>query len=120
MPDWFEWNHGTAYVPFIITNRFGRPTPAQFIQVHMTDNPYIVAQLTADGPSYCGELHATAITDIDAPPEVLTDDTMRMFAPNFLGAGLISDALKAVGDRSLTAEVRRHQGYIRHIDRLGA
>ena len=64
----------------------------------MTDNPYIIARLTADGPSYRGELHASAVTNTDAPPEVLTDDAMRMFALDFPGAGLVSDALSAVGD----------------------
>ena len=91
-------------IPFTITDQFGRPTPARFIQVHMTNNPYVIACLTANGPDYRGELHATPYNGAEAV-EALTDEAMRMLEPEFPAAEHVSDALRRMGDRTLWAEV---------------
>ena len=39
--------------------------PARYIQVHMTSNPYVIARLTANGPDYQGELHATPYNGVE-------------------------------------------------------
>ena len=52
VPEDFEINEGDQAIPFTITDQFGRPTPARFIQVHMTSNPYVIARITANGPDY--------------------------------------------------------------------
>ena len=52
VPEDFEINEGDQAIPFTITDQFGHPTPARFIQVHMTSNPYVVACITANGPDY--------------------------------------------------------------------
>ena len=52
IPEDFEINKGDQVIPFTILNQFGCPAPARFIQVHMTNDPYIVARLTANGPDY--------------------------------------------------------------------
>jgi hypothetical protein len=114
-PGGFEHNRGRAYVPFTITDWHGRNTPARFIWVHMTDNLYIIARLTADGPDYRGEIHADPIRDLDTPPKALTEEALRLLQPNFPATRLVDEALAQIGDRSLTAEVRRwqcHEGKI--------
>ena len=115
VPEDFEINEGDQAIPFTITNQFGRPTPARYIQVHMTSNPYIVARLTANGPDYRGELHATPY---NGPEEVkpLTDEAMRMLEPEFPTAELMSDSLRCIGDRSLWAEVIQYRARFSEIE----
>ena len=52
IPEEFEINEGDQAIPFTITDQFRHPMPARYIQVHMTNNPYVVAHLTANGPNY--------------------------------------------------------------------
>ena len=82
----------------------------------MTDNPYVIACLTASGADYRGEIHAAPVNDVDTPPERLTDAALRMFARTFPALGRVNDAIGRVGDRSLEAEVRRYQGINLHIE----
>ena len=62
-------------IPFTLTDQFGCPTLAQYIQVHMTNNPYVIAHLTANGPDYRGKLHATPYNGTE-PVDVLTNEAM--------------------------------------------
>ena len=109
-PAGYVHNRGANYIPFTITDHHGRPTPARFIQVHMTDNLYVIARLTASGADYCGEIHTAPVNEVDTPPERLTDAALRMFACTFPALDRINDAIGRIGDWSLEAEVRRHQG----------
>ena len=113
----FEINEGNQAIPFTITDQFGRPTPARYIQVHMTNNPYVVACLTANGPDYRGELHATPYNGTE-PINVLTDEAMRMLEPEFPAAELVSDSLRRMGDRTLWAEVIRYRARFAEIERI--
>ena len=88
----FEINEGDQAIPFTITDQFGRPTPARYIQVHMTNSPYMIARLTANGPDYWGKLHATLYTGVE-PVDILTDEAMRMLEPEYPAAELVSDAI---------------------------
>ena len=117
IPEDFEINEGDQAIPFTITDRFGRPTPAHYIQVHMTNNPYIVARLTANGPDYRGELHATPYAGTESI-DTLTDEAMRMLEPEFLAAELVSDSLRRMGDRTLWAEVIRYRARFAEIDHI--
>ena len=58
-PEGFIHNIGADFMPLTITNEHGVPTPARFIQVHMTADPYVIGQLTVNGADYCTELHVT-------------------------------------------------------------
>ena len=82
----------------------------------MTDNPYVVARLTASGADYRGEIHAAPINDVDTPPERLTDAALHMFACTFPATGRVNEAIRQIGDRSLEAEVRHYQGINLHIE----
>ena len=115
-PAGYVHNRGADYIPFTITDHHGRPTLARFVQVHMTDNPYVIARLTASGADYRGEIHAAPVNDVDTPPEHLTDAALRMFARTFPALDRVNEAIGRIGDRSLEAEVRRHQGISIHME----
>ena len=115
VPEDFEINEGDQAIPFTITDQFRRPMPAQYIQVHMTSNPYVVAQLTANGPDYRGELHATPYNGTE-PVNVLTDEAMRMLEPEFPAAELVSNSLHHMGDRTLWAEVIQYRAWFAEIE----
>ena len=83
----------------------------------MTSNPYVIAHLTANGPDYRGELHATPY---NGPEEVkpLTDEAMQMLEPDFPAAEHMSNALRRMGDRTLWAEVIRYWAKVSEIDKI--
>ena len=115
VPEDFEINEGDQAIPFTVTDQFRRPTPVCYIQVHMTSNPYVVARLTANGPDYRGELHATPYVGTE-PLNTLTDEAMRMLEPDFPAAELISDSLHRMGDHTLWAEVIQYRAWFAEID----
>jgi hypothetical protein len=49
----YEYNRGTAYVPFNILNEQGVETPAQYVKVHLeVPNPFAEACMSMQGPVY--------------------------------------------------------------------
>ena len=117
VPEDFEINEGDQVIPFTITDQFGRPTPTRFIQVHMTNNPYVIACITTNGPDYRGELHATPYNRTESV-EVLSDEAMWMLEPEFPAAEHVSDALRRMGDRTLWAEVIRYRARVAEIEQI--
>ena len=83
----------------------------------MMSNPYVIARLTANGPDYRGELHATPY---NGPEEVepLTDEAMQMLDPDFPAAIHISDALRRMSNRTLWAKVIRYRAKVSEIDKI--
>ena len=83
----------------------------------MTSNPYVTARLTANGPDYRGELHATPY---NGPKEVepLTDEAMRMLELDFLAAEHVSNALRRMNDCTLWAEDIRYRAKVSEIDKI--
>ena len=110
----FEINKGDQAIPFTITDQFGRPTPARYIQVHMTNDPYVVAQLTANSPNYRGELHAMPYTGTE-PIDILTDEAMHMLEPEFPVVDFVCDAIRRIGDRTLEANVIQYKAKFAEI-----
>ena len=58
IPRKFEPNVGPAYVPFHIINREGRPVPAKYVRVKMTNDPYMYGMLNSTGEVFKGMIHA--------------------------------------------------------------
>ena len=104
VPEDFEINKGDQAIPFTITNQFGCPTPARYIQVHMTNNLYVIAHITTNGPDYQGELHTTPYAGTE-PVDILTDKAMRMLEPEFPAAELVSDTIRHISDHTLLADI---------------
>ena len=83
----------------------------------MTNNPYVIAHITANGPDYRGELQATPYNGPETV-EALTDKAMRMLEPDFPVAEHVSNALRRMGDCTPWAEVIRYRAHIAKIDRI--
>ena len=83
----------------------------------MNSNPYVTARLTANGPDYRGELHATPY---NGPEEVepLTDEAMRMLEPDFPAVEHVSNVLRCMSDRTLWAEVIRYRAKVSEIEKI--
>ena len=117
VPEDFEIIEGDQAIPFTITDQFGQPTPARYIQVHMTNNLYVIARVTANGPDYWGKLHATPYNGTE-PVDELTDEAMRMLDPEFPAAEFVSDALRCIGDRTLWAKVIWYRARVAEIEHI--
>ena len=83
------------------------------------DDPYILAHATLTSPIYGGQLHATPVNDVDTPTEPLMDVAMHMFAADFPGRQFIDQAVANIGDRTLTAELKRQRWYTAQIEEAG-
>ena len=83
------------------------------------DDPYVLAHATLTGPIYGGQLHATPVNDVDTPAEPLTDVAMRMFAADFPRQQFVDQAVANIGDRTLTAELKRQRWYAAQIEEAG-
>src|SRR6202453_1849184 len=115
----YEYNRGTAYVPFLIPDHQGRDTPARYIQIHMNDaNPYVVGRMGIRGSDlYCGEIHAAPVHDVSHAPEPLTEPMLRLLrAQGPVIQDSIDSALERIQDRSLTGEVLRFRRFPQRID----
>jgi hypothetical protein len=106
----YENNQGTSYIPFTILDATGRPVPARYIKVHMTDNPYVEARMTMDGPVHRGEIHAAAVHNRAGRTPDIGPDELRLLDRNYQDWIMVDEAIAHVGDRSLTAEVMRWRG----------
>ena len=83
----------------------------------MTSNPYVIARLTANGPDYRGELHATPYNGAEEV-EPLTNEAMWMLEPDFPVAEHVSNALRRMNNRTLWAEVIRYRAKVSEIDKI--
>ena len=106
LPKGFIHNTGVDFIPFTITNEYRVPTPAQFIQVHMMADLYVIGQLTLTGADYRTELHATP-NDV-TPVQHISDCTLHMFDQDYPVANVVNTAVGRIGDQLLEAEIMRH------------
>ena len=83
----------------------------------MTNNPYIVARLTANGPDYWGKLHMTPYMGPE-PINVLTDNAMQMLEPEFPAVELVSDTIWCIIDHTLLADVIWYRARFAEIGRI--
>ena len=113
-PEGFVHNIGEDFIPFTITNEHGVPTPARYIQVHMTADLYVIGRLTLTGADYRAELHATP--NNDEPVQHMSDRTLRMFDRDYPAADVVNTSVSRIGDRTLEAEIMRHQSMMARLD----
>ena len=114
LPEGFMHNIGEDFIPFTITNEHGVPTPARFIQVHMTADPYVIGCLTLTGADYRGELHATP--NNDEPIQHISDRALRMFNQDYPATDVVNTSVSHIGDWTLEAEIMRHQSMMARLD----
>jgi hypothetical protein len=76
----------------------------------MTDNPYVKAQMTMDGPVHWGEIHAAAAHDWAGQTPEIGPDKLRLLDRSYQDWVMVDEAIAHVGDQLLTAEVMRWHG----------
>ena len=113
-PEGFVHNIGEDFIPFTITNKHGVPTPAQFIQVHMTADPYVIGRLTLNGADYRAELHATP--NNDELVQHISDHALHMFDRDYPAVDVVNTSVSCIGDRTLEAEIMRHRSTMARLD----
>ena len=113
-PEGFVHNIGEDFVPFTITNEHSVPTPARYIQVHMTADPYIIGQLTLTSTDYRAELHATP--NDNEPAQHISDHALCMFDRDYPAADVVNTSVSRIGDRTLEAEIMRHRSTMARLD----
>ena len=65
LPLGFDFNHGSNYVPCLVTLNGGRRVPARYIHVVMSNDPYVISIIPGDNNHYGSVLHAKPSYDID-------------------------------------------------------
>ena len=113
-PEGFVHNISEDFIPFTITNKHRVPTPARFIQVHMTTDLYVIGRLTLTGADHRAELHATP--NDDAPVQYISDRALRMFDHDYPAADIVNTSVAHIGDRTLEAEIMWHQSTMAWLD----
>ena len=83
----------------------------------MTNNLYVVACLTANGPDYQGELHTTLYMGPE-PVDMLADEAMWMLEPEFPAAEFVSDAIQCISDRTLLANIIQYRAKFVEIEHI--
>ena len=113
-PKGFVHNIGDNFILFTITNEHGVPTPAWYIQIHMTADPYVIGRLTLTGADYHAELHTTP--NNDEPVQHISDHALRMFDRDYPAADVVNTSVSRIGDHTLEAEIMRHQSTMARMD----
>ena len=113
-PEGFVHNVGENFIPFTITNEHGVPTPARFIQVHMTADPYVVGRLTLTGADYRAKLHATP--NDDEPVQHILDQALCMFDHDYPTADVVNTSVSHIGDQTLEVEIMQHRSTMACLD----
>ena len=113
-PTGFIHNIGEDFIPFTIINEHRVLTPARYIQVHMTADPYIIGRLTLTRADYHAKLHTTPNNDV--PVQYITDCMLRMFDHNYPAANAVNTTVRHIGDRTLEVEIMWHRSTMARIE----
>ena len=113
-PEGFVHNIGGDFIPFTITNEYGVPTQAWYIQVHMTADPYVIGRLMLTSADYRAELHTTP--NNEEPVQHISDRALRMFDRDYPAADVVNTSVSRIGDRTLEVEIMRHRSTMARLD----
>ena len=113
-PKGFVHNVGEDFIPFTITNEHGVPTPAWFIQVHMTADPYVIGHLMLTGTDYRSKLHTTP--NNNELVQHISNRALQMFDRDYPTANMVNTSVSRLGDRTLEVEIMRHRSTMARLD----
>jgi hypothetical protein len=117
-PDGFIRNHGQNYVPLWIPTTNGRGVaPAKWIRIRMGVNPTVWGCMYKGGVVYQGDVHAAPDRDHGPTPDYTNEQLLRLRSDYQLHHE-VDEALKQIGDKSLSAEVARFRGTMDGIQRI--
>jgi hypothetical protein len=116
-PEGYTYNLGKQYVPMPIRGPDGRVWPAQFTKVEFSDNPTVHGFRASSPTPYSDHLYATPFFDLRQHPRYAAAD-MWFISTWYPYRDEVDLGIKALGDQTVQAEVRRYRGHEYHLNRL--
>jgi hypothetical protein len=116
-PEGYAHNLGAQFVPMPIRGPDGRIWPAQFTKVEFTDNPTVHGFRAGSPTPYSDHLYATPFFDLRQRPRYAVADVWFL-STRYPYRDEVDLGLKALGDLTVQAEVRRYRGHEYHLNRL--
>jgi hypothetical protein len=114
VPEGYAYNLGTQYVPMPIRGPDGRIWPAQFTKVEFTDNPTVHGFRASSPTPYSDHLYATPFFDLRQCPRYAAAD-IWFISTRYPYQDEVDLGIKALGDQTVQAEVRRYRGHEYHL-----
>ena len=74
----------------------------------------MIGRLTLTGADYRAELHT--MPNNDKPVQHISDRALRIFICNYPAADVVNTSVSHIGDRTLEAEIMRHQSMMARLD----
>jgi hypothetical protein len=116
-PEGYAYNLGVQYVPMPIRGLDGRVWPVQFTKVEFSDDPTVHGFRTGSPTPYSDHLYATPFFDLRQRPRYAVAD-MWFLSTQYPYWDEVDLGIKALGDQTVQAEVRRYRGHEYHLNRL--
>jgi hypothetical protein len=116
-PEGYTYNLGAQFVPMPIRGPDGRIWPARFTKVEFTDNPTVHGFRAGSPTPYSDHLYATPFFDLRQCPRYAVADVWFL-STRYPYRDEVDLGIKALGDLTVQAEVRRYRGHEYHLNRL--
>jgi hypothetical protein len=116
-PEGYAHNLGAQFVPMPIRGPDGRIWPAKFTKVEFTDDPTVHGFRAGSPTPYSDHLYATPFFDLRQRPRYAVADVWFL-STRYPYRDEVDLGLKALGDLTVQAEVRRYRGHEYHLNRL--
>jgi hypothetical protein len=116
-PEGYVYNLGAQYVPMPIRGPDGRIWPARFTKVEFTDNPTVHGFRAGSPTPYSDHLYATPCFDLRQRPRYAVADVWFL-STRYPYRDEVDLGLKALGDLTAQAEVRRYRGLEYQLNQL--
>ena len=119
IPHGYNLNYHHHYIPFRITNAEGKKSPAKYVQVFMTSNPYALSKLTSDDKVYKAEIHTAPHYNYPLCKNYSDNDLHKLLS-SWFEAQEVNNTLIRLKDCSLQAEVHCYHCQRVHLGQLDA
>jgi hypothetical protein len=116
-PEGYAYNLGAQYVPMPIRGPDGRIWPARFTKVEFTDNPTVHGFRAGSPTPYSDQLYATPFFDLRQRPRYAVADVWFL-STRYPYRDEVDLGIKALGDLTAQAEVRRYRGLEYQLNQL--
>ena len=117
IPPGFQYNNGDHFVSFPITSPDGVTKQAQYVQVVMHPNPFVIGLCNNSDKVYTAPLYAVPIFHYDGKPVYHTQE-LEFLKMEVEGKEQTDRMLRRLNDLSLVAEVHRFRIMTQELARL--
>jgi hypothetical protein len=116
-PEGYTYNLGAQYVPMPIRGPDGHIWPVQFTKVEFSDDPTVHGFRAGSPTPYSDHLYATPFFDLRQRPRYAIADVWFL-STRYPYRDEVDLGIKALGDQTVQAEVRRYRVHEYHLNRL--